>query len=52
MIINVPKNSQGLYIGDNSKIGAEKELLLNFGQKYRVNKIDWDNGFVEVTLNE
>lgn len=39
-IINVPKNSQAMYIAPISEFENEKELIINRGGKFRIDKIE------------
>lgn len=39
-IINVPKNSQAMYIAPISEFENEKELIINRGGKFRIDKVE------------
>ncbi|HFU4518354.1 TPA: phage minor capsid protein [Streptococcus suis] len=50
LVINSPKETKGLYIGEHSTHPSEKEFMLARNTKYKILNVDRDRGILELEL--
>lgn len=50
VVINAPKETRGVFIGDRSEVPEEREFLIQRGAKYRTIRVDNEKGVVEIEL--